>query len=413
MGKTEKHLQSLIDDLPRRFLRKALKEKLRDAGVTDKAAIDAFANHVLDGNETNFTWDDGDEGPEKNFKITFTDEDTDEIIMKLDSFMKDDLPEVINKSIQHTAKSISKRLRKQWPDVKLDLRHQQDHFRDRIDLRWSKGIDPLRMMLWIARKVGEEFGDRLSRSKAKKNIITRNAILALHVRACQTTLEILTLIENGLSDGAYARWRTLYEINVVAFVIDKYGDDVAARYIDHDCVAIRENMVNDFRFHEVEFDPLSLEGEAKEIEADYQSAILEYGKPFASPYGWAADMLDKKKPTFQDLERSVDWGALPPEFKLSSYKIHAGAAGTYRSLCLIGDSKFLHAGATNAGLDTPAIMTAQSLLQITTLVFKKPYDLEVTAQMQSMLLLREKVIKHCNRIAEQLEADELGMQEME
>ena len=91
------------------------------------------------------------------------------------------------------------------------------HFSDRIDLRWSKGLGPLRMMLIASREVGELFAEKLKRSKAKKGILKRKTLMILHMRAYRTTLEILTLIENGFPDGAYARWRTLYEITVVAF----------------------------------------------------------------------------------------------------------------------------------------------------------------------------------------------------
>lgn len=237
----------------------------------------------------------------------------------------------------------------------------------------------------------------------------REALLILHMRACQTTLEILTLIENGLPDGAYARWRTLYEITVVAFFVSRFGDEAAERYMEHDVVSARESLVNEFKFSGEQYDPMLLEGEAKEIEGDFVAVVQKFGKSFAGPYGWAADSLGKKSPRFQDLEEAVDWGALPPEYKWSSFKVHAGSAGALRSLGNVGDSQVIHAGATNAGLQTPAIDTAHSLLQITSLIFPNPNQMETAIQVKGLLILRDKVVKECRKATRKLEKDEFNI----
>ncbi len=408
MGKLEKVLEELIEAMPRKLLKKRVKEKLREAGVTDKQAIDAFADHVMSDSDKPFTWDEGEEGPLKTISIKFTEDDGKEIIEKLEKFVRDDLKAVIDTSIDDTGKSIVKLFMRRWPSTKIDSKHELAHFKDRVDLTWSKGLDPLRILLTASREIGNEFAARLDRSKAKKGILKRQALLALHIRACQTTLEILTLIDNGLPDGAYARWRTLYELTVVAFVINKYGDDLAERYFAHDSVSLRENSKNEFRFNGETYDVENLTDEALEIEQDYQRVISKFGNAISSPYGWAADALNIRKPTFQNLENAVDWGSLPPEYKTSSYKVHAGAVGTFRSLGLLGKGQTLHAGASNYGLDTPAIMTAQTLLQITSLMFKEPYDLEISTQVKSLIILRDKVTKHCTKTANRIEREELA-----
>ncbi len=407
MGKIEKKLEGMISELPRRLVRKKLKKKLRAEGVADKAAIEAFVDHVMGDNEGSFVWDDGEEGPPRQINISFTEEDQNEILEAMERFTEE-LPDVVDTALQKTAKDVAKRLKDDWEWLKIDYMHEQAHFKDRLDQRWKKGLDPLRMMLVAARERGQDYADRLGRSKAKKGIETRMAVSALHIRACQTTLEILTLIENGLPDGSYARWRTLYELNVVAYFIHQAGDDTASRYFAHDVVSMRTNITNEFRFCGEIFDRDKLDEEGRELEDEYHALIAKFGKPFASPYGWAAEYLGLKKPTFQDLEKAVDWGALPPEYKMSSFKVHAGVAGTFRTLSTVGGPGHMIAGASNYGMDTPAILTAQSLLQITVLVFKTPLDIELAAQMQSLALLRDRVSKHCNRIAEEIELEELA-----
>jgi hypothetical protein len=75
MGKIEKKLEGMISELPRRLLRKKLKKKLRAEGVTDKYAIEAFVEHVMGDKDGSFVWDDGDEGPPRQIKISFTEEE--------------------------------------------------------------------------------------------------------------------------------------------------------------------------------------------------------------------------------------------------------------------------------------------------------------------------------------------------
>ena len=135
--------------------------------------------------------------------------------------------------------------------------------------------------------------------------------------------------------------------------------------------------------------------------------MAEYGKSFAGQYGWAAHHLNVKSPRFSDLERAVDWDALPPHYKWSSYKVHAGIAGGVRGLGSISDELIIHGGASNAGLDVPAINTAYSLLHLTSLVFGKRDELENSIHMQALVLLRDKVTKECRKAARTLEKEEM------
>lgn len=403
-------IEAQVQKVPQHFLRQLVKRKLKGHGFEDKGLLNALTEHILTMNGEPFHWDDGDDGPTKNLKIEFTKHDADDLEKDVMAFLEDDLPNVIFRAVKSTAKSLVKRLEKDWPEVKVDECAGNRHFRERLDLRWAAGLDPLRMMLIASREIGQAYADKLARSKAKSGLIKREAIAILHMRACQTSLEILTLLENGLPDGAYARWRTLYEITVVAFVIDRFGDEIAERYLAHEVVSMRESVINEFRYDGENYLPEELEGGLRELEENFQAAVMEYGKPFKGPYGWAAHNLDNRSPRFQDLETAVDWDALPPDYKWSSYKIHAGVAGALRSLGNIGDQHFIHSGATNAGLETPAMHTAFSLMQITSLVFGKVSDLETQVQMQSMVILRDKVVEQCRKAAKKLLKDEMEFQ---
>lgn len=407
MATLKQHLIEQVADLPRQFLRRTLKAKLKDQGIEDRGLLDALTAHILIKSGEEFHWDDGDDSFKKDLSIVFTEEDGEEIIQSLNRFLENGLPELIKSSIQDGAKSLVREMEKGWPEQKVHERNDERYFRDRIDLRWSKGLDPLRMMLTASREVGQDFADRLARSKAKKGVAKRHAIMILHMRGCQTTLEILTLLENGLADGAYARWRTLYEISVVAFVIERFGDEIAERYLDHDVVSMREAVINEIRHDGKNYEPGNPPKQLKELETDFKALLAEYGKSFAGQYGWAASHLNVKAPRFSDLERAVDWDALPPHYKWSSYKVHAGIAGGVRGLGSIGDQTIIHGGASNAGIDIPAVNTAYSLLHLTSLVFRKRDELEESIQMQALVILRDKVAKECSKAARKLEKEEM------
>src|SRR5208282_6072349 len=58
----------------------------------------------------------------------------------------------------------------------------------------------------------------------------------LHARSCQIASEVLSLLLAGHADGAMARWRSLHEISVVCSFISKHGNELAERYLLHQCV---------------------------------------------------------------------------------------------------------------------------------------------------------------------------------
>lgn len=57
------------------------------------------------------------------------------------------------------------------------------------------------------------------------------ALKYIHGRGLQQFLEIITLMKNGFADGAYSRWRSLYELNIIASFISEYGEEIAEAYI--------------------------------------------------------------------------------------------------------------------------------------------------------------------------------------
>lgn len=399
-------IESVKENIPHDLVRIALKKRLEENGVTNRAATEAFLTHVLTGQEGVFEWSDGNGSNNETVRVEFTDQDGAELLEAMDEFVKEALPGLIQDSVNDGAKLLLNDLDERWPDWKLIERGEVRRFCDRIDLRWSKGLDPLRMMLNASRELGQEYADKPSDSQGKEEE-KRKVISLLHARACQTTQEILTLLENGLADGAYARWRTLYEITVVALYISQSSNEAARRYVAHRAVSARDELENSYKFSGLTYEPTLLSDTEKKIEDAYQAVVNAYGKSFKGGYGWAAESLNVKSPNFGHLENAISWGKLPPEYKSASFKVHAGVAGLIRMLGVPTDEKVVLTGATNAGLQLPAISTAFSLLQITSLVLEEVDDFEVAVKIKVLIALRDRVESECVCAAQKLEKDEL------
>ena len=394
----------LEKELPRIAVSTVVKEKLEECGIyDDHPLLEALTLHILNNPNSEFKWHDN---KYDDITISLRGKDFENVIQKLERFLKEEVKGIINSTIEDSAKSLCLQLRNNWPEQKIIERSQMNEFRDLIDLHWSKSLDPLRMLLTIAREVNDKFQYSLFRSKAKTGKVRRRVVILLHLRACQTTMEIISLLENGLADGAQARWRTLYELGIVASLIDTYGDDIAQRYLDHDSVAMKRAMENALEYDKSNRNSSVSKKLQREINTEYNAMIKKYGVDFRHGYGWATNHLGKKNPTFQDLEMAANSDALPPTYKWASFKIHAGVSGLLRNLGNMWDDLPTLAGASIAGLQDPATNTAYSLTQITALLYRKTRKLENLIEIQTLCNLRDQVEIESSRAAKKLEQEE-------
>lgn len=58
------------------------------------------------------------------------------------------------------------------------------------------------------------------------------ALQRIQGRSCQEFLEILCLLQNGFADGAFARWRSMYELCCIGHFIAQQGEQIAKQYIE-------------------------------------------------------------------------------------------------------------------------------------------------------------------------------------
>jgi hypothetical protein len=73
--------------------------------------------------------------------------------------------------------------------------------------------------------------ENIAEQERSEKQYTFYALKYIHGRCCQEYLEIFYLMKLGFADGAYARWRSMYELCCIAEFIKKYGESIAEQYV--------------------------------------------------------------------------------------------------------------------------------------------------------------------------------------
>ncbi len=378
-----------LNGLPKIILRKLLSRKVREAGVEmPEHVVDALTEHILSKQAGNFTWHDGIEEI-TNLQLAFSDEDVRELDEAVTKVLAA-IPEATNKAFTAVCESLYTRLVKNWPNEHAAQQYELQEFREGMEDCWGEGLGQLRMLLTCCREIGEKTAKRYQKSKSVKYQFRRWVLLRLHIRACQVSDEIICLMENGFADGAMARWRTLHEVSIVAALISNGDEDLAERYILHDAVEMKR-QADDYDATHVPrgFPPIS-KRERKSIDREYQAVLDRFGLTFAYPYGWAANHLAHKKPTFKELQAAADRMDMSSYYKMASFNVHASARSLFFNLGSMGDDVLL-AGRSNAGLVEPGERTANSLLLITSFYVGNTLNMDRLAELDSVIRIRDTV----------------------
>jgi hypothetical protein len=267
------------------------------------------------------------------------------------------------RSVPETLRTIYDRA---WPRQSRHLARERSGFQRRLRARYAAAFELLDMQLVLTRELGDEL-NRIARAKwptgdqaALVDVLSR-----LHARACQIAHEVAALLRAGYADGAMGRWRSLHEVSVVFQFISERGADTAIRYLAHDAIeswkAARGYNAMASRLKHRPFTAVDLAA----IKRDSEAALAKYGPEFETEYGWAAQALHNRRPSFADLERTVKLDHFRPYYKFASHNVHANPKGVLYRLCVLGARHLLPTGSSNVGLTEPGQNAALSLGQIT------------------------------------------------
>jgi len=255
-------------------------------------------------------------------------------------------------------------------DVIDDNAESRKQFESRLNQRWGEAFDMFEFFLLLNEQSGVSVKQHLIENDEPEEDHLLSALMRLHARACQVAREVLALMRSGYADGAFSRWRALYEISISSKFIAKHGRDTAKRFLDHKVVDDhREAELYQKHQEKLGFEPIS-EQELEQLENRFESVVDEYGGVFKTPFGWAAPELEKN-PSRRVVAEHVGLDQYEPYFAFASDTVHGGSKGTlYRiGLSANAQTEVLLSGATNIGFTDPAQFSAIMLKETTDCLF--------------------------------------------
>lgn len=396
MGVLDDLLTEHIRDLPRLIATDLVRAKLEAIGHGENEKLLALlVGELLEGggdeDDDSRSIDlDDDCGVGADLSISFDDKDLAEIEQAVRNF-KAELPELVREVATGAAKAMLRKYEREWSKWRPFALSEGEGFLLRLEARWGKGFDAIRMLIELARDIGTEHHRRYRRSRSKRNRHIGAALMHLHSRAVQIAAEAMVLMENGYAAGALARWRTLHEVACVALLLDAGGDELAERYLLHEFVETRKALLQYQKCQPLLGHAPISKREAAEIERNYQALLARFGKPFGEDYGWAAAHLGNDRPGFAHVEEAAGRAMMRSHYKLASQNVHAGTKGIASRLGVPDDRYAAVAGATNFGFLSPGHNVALSLAQICSVMVPKNGSVDTIADLAALNMLVERV----------------------
>lgn len=210
----------------------------------------------------------------------------------------------------------------------LEERAYSDEFVARQNQKWGKAFVASEAMYICILESAESYNEYVRENHGEEESYLYLALRNIHGRALQIYLEILCLNKNGFADGAYARWRSLYEMSVTSAFIKKYGEEIAKAFVES---------------------------------ADKEDR-----------YEWARKaecLMDNKRKyiTFADIQRNCELATKEwkKEYAFVNQLVHASPQGTMYRLGDKGGSRVIAVGQSDWGMSISAMHSAISLSQIT------------------------------------------------
>jgi hypothetical protein len=400
MGDLQRELERQLGVIPRLVATQVVREKFAAAGVNDPDFEKRVIDHLIDGDGGDAEWAD-----QPDVEIHFTAGDCERAV-EIAAELTGAVSEIVEELPKQIAPEIVHDLRRQWRDNSPAVYEAREGFRRRLEERWGGPLNDLRLLLELCRDTGAEFQGRHLRSRLKRNRDRDDVLVRLHIRACQVTDEIIVLLETGFAEGARARWRTLFELTVIACLIKEGGDPLARRYVAHEAVDQLRAM-NDYNRSAplLGEPPLPVE-EVRAVKEEYEAAIRVYHKQFNGSYGWAAGQLGiSEAAQFSELQEKAGSLSMKFYYRLACFGVHGSPKGLTQQPHRFNPGGQA-AGACNVGLEEPGSNAAHTLTRLTSLLFDEPWDLDKLAHMRALLSLRDDITTGMYAAARQIQRDE-------
>jgi hypothetical protein len=287
-------------------------------------------------------------------------------------------PQIAKDIIDQIAAYIRRTLIHRAPRELRKARREDREFEKRNLRRWRKAFNVMEMLWHVAAETGGTFNDEERPKIGAERDFRCEALIHIHARATLVASECISLMKSGYPDGALSRWRTLHELNVIAAFLLNNPHNVALRYLlsfeFRALDAAKQMKKYAARSH---IEPPS-DAEIIALENRCKTHTERLGPNIGKgDYGWASEVIAKKKPNLLDLEESVGLDHWRPRFKWASQHNHGGHRPSGSLLATTESRAPVFAiGQSNSGMVDPLHMTAISLTHVTvSLLHSRPHDI--------------------------------------
>lgn len=319
-----------------------------------------------------------------------------EILKQIENLPPKKFEKAILKISDDIATEIEKDLISRAPKMLRQSRRDASKFESRNFSRWRPAFDLIETLWVCCEEIGRNFNQCFRPEAIANQDFVFEAITAIHAKSLLVLSEMICLMKGGFADAALTRWRTLYELNVVAILIAQEGQDLALRYIAHADVQAAKD---------IEPEEQSRDEEAEILLRRANYAISQFGEDLQKHYGWACVLVGKKQPTFKDLETISGKADGSNIYRQASRHVHSNHR-TYDEMLGLSESDemLLLVGPSNSGMTGPLILGAYTMMEITSiyLLSKPNYDRLIYSRVLS------KIAHRLPKVANRLEKQTLG-----
>lgn len=242
------------------------------------------------------------------------------------------IEETYSDFVENISNTLAENIESSMYEHVLDARAHTAEFLARQEQKWGKAFVASEALYLCIFEATENYNAFVVSKHAGEENYTYLVLKNIQGRALQIYKEILCLNQNGFADGALARWRSLYELSVIACFIKKYGEPIAQAYVN------------------------SIDNE-KTNEWARSAPCFKHKK--ANDRITLQNLIDNS-------EINESWRS---EYKFSNLFVHSSADATFNRLGTLGKSKIIPVGQTDWGMSLPATNAAYSLVLITVELF--------------------------------------------
>ncbi len=275
-----------------------------------------------------------------------TEEDVKRIIKRYQSV---DIQKLLQEMLKKAADDTFLYMKETMFEEVMGFRANEQEFIARQEQKWYRAFVSSEALYIMTLETAESYSkyvESLSKEELSCKYWVYIAMKNIHGRALQEYLEIITLMKNGFADGAYARWRSMYELSIIGSFILQHGENVAKRFY-----------------------------EASESD---------------DRYDWARESgvfsAKKKHVTFNDLQKACDLNTdvWKNQYDLANKIVHASPQGTFARLGSMGTFPVIPVGRSDYGISVPGEHSAISLAQISAMFFTLFPESDTLVQMQNI-----------------------------